>query len=256
MNTLLLSQYFTGMTGRKLAKALDAEYCTEVPYDYKYYDRIIRWGASYSHMIDDGVDNVLNRAVPLARMANRLAMFQHFHANGIETLELWPYGKITVIRKPHSKWGQDIRLGSQEPIKNGEFAVEQWLADYEIRLHIVLGTCVRMQIKRHKDTETNEPMREWFIRNRKHGWHLYLLSNDEAHRLGINKEVLRTVAKNVIKTSELDFGVVDFLVRCGKVPGGDGVKTDFSFDYKVLEVNTAPSLEETGINLYVERLNA
>lgn len=256
MNTLVLSQYFTGMTGHKLAKALNAEYCTKVPVDYKYYDRIIRWGASYSHMIDDGLDNVLNRAVPIARMANRLSMFKHFNTHDIETLELWPYDKINVIRKPHSKWGEDIRLGSEKPIENGEFAVEQWLADYEIRLHIVLGTCVRMQIKRLHFHVDSTPMRHWYIRNRKHGWHLYPLSNDEAHRIGVNKGVLRTVAKHVIKITELDFGVVDFLVRCGKVPGGDGVKTDFSFDYKVLEVNTAPSLEETGINLYVERLNA
>lgn len=253
MKTLVLSKYPVGKTGRKLAKALGADYATKVPPNMIQYDRLIRWGSSYAPLLDPEIEYVLNPASPLRTMANRFLMFEHLHKHDIPTLSLsCEYDHLPhIVRSPHGKWGRDIDVNGIVTV--GRFAVEQWLADFEIRLHIVNGVCVCMQIKRQKDVPINEPLREWHIRNRQHGWHLYHLHNDEAARLGINKDVLRTIAKKTIASAQLDFGVVDFLVRC-KAPEYDGAATPF--DYRVLEVNTAPGLEDATLARYVERLNA
>lgn len=244
MKTLVLSTFSMGKTGHKIADALGADYASKVPKHYAEYDRLIRWGSSNGALADGGVAIVLNRATSIAKMANRLSMFQHLHAHDIPTLDIL---EDWVGRDTHGMWGKDIKMSDQ-------IAVEQWNADFEVRLHIVHGMCVRTQIKRLKYMSINVPLREWHVRNRKNGWHLYVLSNDEAFRLGINKEVLRNVAKRVMDTANLDFGVVDFLVRCE--PGGDydGQVTDF--EHRVLEVNTAPGLEDSLLTIYAEALNA
>ncbi len=244
MKTLVLSKRFVGKTARKLAKAIGADYGAKVPSDYATYDRLIRWGVTYAPYIDNDIDTVVNRACYISNMANRLRMFQRLHEHDIPTLTLpsalfsgeTPY----IVRSMHGKWGRDIKIGGNVP--KGHFAVEQWPADFEVRVHIVNGISVCIQIKRQAGVTINEPMPEWHIRNRQHGWHLYHLHNSEADRLGIDKHALRETAKQTISTAKLTFGVVDFLVRPD--------------EYKVLEVNTAPGLEDATLARYVERLNA
>ena len=239
MKTLVLSKWAVGKTGRKLAKAIGADYSACALKNYDQYDRLIRWGASYAPWIDDDIDIVLNGAYCIRAMANRLMMFEHLHEHNIPTLALnamYPY----VSRTYHGKWGRDIMVMGE--ITKGRFAVELWAAEFEVRVHIVNGVSVCMQIKRQKGVKTNDPMPDWYIRNRQHGWHLYHLHDEEAERLGIDKQALRDTAKHTISTAKLAFGVVDFLVRPD--------------EYRVLEVNTAPGLEDHTLNRYVERLNA
>lgn len=232
MKTLVLSKFSMGKTGRKIAKALGADYNYKVPMHYAEYDRLVRWGVSYAPEIDAEIDTVLNSATSIRTMSNRLLMLKHFNANYIPTM-VWT--DHYCLRSEFGMWGNDIKLPNQ-------FVVHKWLADFEVRLHIVNGISVCMQIKRQKHEDTNKPKREWFIRNRQNGWHLYHLHNDEAERLEIDKAALRVLAKRTIDSAQLSFGVVDFLVRPNQ--------------YKILEVNTAPGLEDATITRYVEHLNA
>ena len=241
MKTLVLSRWSMGKTGRKIAKALDADYATKVSTDMsecpEQYDRLIRWGTTISPWLDAHIDTVLNPVSRIRDIANRRLMFKHLYDHDIDTLD---FMEDFILRSDFGQWGSDIELFTDQ------FAVQMWLADFEVRVHIVHGVSVCMQIKRQKHEPVNIPKRMWYIRNRKKGWHLYHLHNDEAARLGIDKDVLRTVAKHTIETARLDFGVVDFLVRC----------TAHSFLHKVLEVNTAPGLEDFTIKRYTERFNA
>lgn len=256
MSTYLIYTKPTRITGVKLADALGADRGTAPKASY---DRLIRWGASHMAHFDHEVNTVLNRASFVRNMANRYNMLSLFEQHNIPGLKyahnITPFqpGKF-ILRKRFGRWGNDIICMTGEEIDSlpdhqridyldqGYFIVERWLADFEVRVHIVNGASVCMQIKRQKDVKVNEPMPKWYIRNRQHGWHLYHLHDDEAERLGIDKQVLRYRAKHVINTAQLDFGVVDFLIRAD--------------DCRVLEVNTAPGLEDHTLNRYVEHLNA
>lgn len=264
MSTFVLHTKATRVTAAKVAERLGAEHGTKLPKDYTSYDRLIRWGASHAAYADMDVLNVLNKAKRVAQISNRHHMFQCLRHIGVKHLMFsnvpttWNNQHNYVLRTRFGRWGNDIRCKTAEEIyggpqeertqlaQEGYFSVQRWLADFEVRVHIVNNICVCMQIKRQKDVEENIPIREWHIRNRKHGWHLYPLSSHETRRLHINKFVLRNIAKQVIAGAHLQFGVVDFLVRTNELTE--------DMDYRVLEVNTAPGLEDYTLDRYITRL--
>ena len=266
MSTFVLYTKPTFRTGKKLAEALGAECGLELPRKYTRFDRLLRWGASHAAYADADFSGVLDRAKRITKISNRHHMFQAINRVNPEHTLNFGYGPSAlhhttiVLRSRFGRWGKDIRIVNNDDLyqmdsaelermnDEGIFSVQQWLGDFEVRVHVIQNTCVCMQIKRQEDCEENVAKREWFIRNRQNNWHLYPLSNPEATRLHINKRQLREAAKNVIAGCGLDFGVVDFLVRCGG--------TASEFNYRILEVNTAPGLEDSTLERYVTRLEA
>lgn len=238
------------------------------------YTHLIRWGASYAPDLDAALENsgrhVLNPAERIKRVVNRHHMFNEISRRTNRTLNYtggmrWVGhdGSTAVARHRFSKWGRDIvdqpdltEINPDDPKWDGYFLVERWLADYEVRVHIVNGVSASFQIKVKKDDNDDPLFRlepesaDFTVRNDKNGWYLFPLSASRADQLGINKTPIRDAAKMMMSGLGLDFGCVDFLVR---VPNGHHAD---SFQWKFLEVNTAPGLDGTTLDRYVDHLGS
>jgi hypothetical protein len=254
-SAFLLYSKFTSPTGRLLKESLGIEGGTKPPKTLPQL--LLRWGCSAYGDVDDEIiaksGLVYNQAERLCRVSNRQYMFQDMargicegmlaHHSGIAPVATT--SGVTLLRHRFSKWGSDIIATTNHDDKfwdqnftlpkwGGYFAVEYWPGDYEVRCHIVEGRSVLFQYKALR--EGAEPPKDPLVvvRNSKNGWGLYPLNNEKARELGIRKSPLREKAKQVLELFKLQYGVVDFLVRSGG-------------EYRVLEVNTAPGLEEASV---------
>jgi carbamoylphosphate synthase large subunit len=100
----------------------------------------------------------------------------------------------------------------------------------EFRVHVINGAAVRVQIKRADNDRAHK-----IIRSGIKGWTLVGCAN------GMKNEVLKDIAVRAVKSLNLDFGGVDIIKGTNN-------------KYYVLEVNTAPSLGDYTIGLYVEEM--
>lgn len=265
MNPFILYSKVSSVTGRALCEALGWDGGTKLV-SPKEYTHLIRWGSTLFSDLDRAMINkdrpVYNSAQSILRMVNRHHMFQElaflgeltvgWHPNVVETVDRNQW----LIRHRFGRWGKDILLPeSFGPLNqarlDGCFLVKRWLADFEVRVHIINEKSVSFQIKAQKDLngepiyETNpRASQDFVIRNEDNGWHLFPLSDNQAEALGIRKADIRHTAKRVMNQVELAFGCVDFLVR---VPNGPFKQ----FKYKCLEVNTAPGLANSTLEAYV-----
>lgn len=275
VNPFILYSKTSHVTGGRLEEALgiDGGRHLRRPGDYTH---LLRWGATMVPDLDAAFreqgKEVFNPAECLTNIVNRHHMLRHFkNYSGTKALAVsrdlsWnsmsgrPSGGL-IARHRFGKWGRDIihyddvsEEDTSKPKWDGYFFVEKWLADFEVRVHIVNGVSARFQIKVKKDRNGNPRFRledesaEFVIRNDRNGWHLYPLSSSRAAELGIIKDPIRKMAKGVMSSLGLHYGCVDFQVR---VPNGHHGDT---FDYRLLEVNSAPGLENSTLDRYVEHL--
>lgn len=259
MNTFVLYSKFTSPTGRALRESLGIEGGVKPP--KKIPGTLLRWGTSAHSDLDDEVEAkggvVYNPSKAVARISNRQHMMHDLHcALGHDKVPLYngricrldAASGITLLRHRFSKWGSDIvavkndneDFWSQDftaPKWDGYFPVAYWPGDYEVRVHIVAGKSTYFQYKALREGVEPKPDGIITVRNNHGGWGLYPLPNEKARELGIKKRELRDVAKRTIEQVRLTYGVVDFLVRSGG-------------EYRVLEVNTGPGLEEASVARY------
>lgn len=275
-NPYILYSKMSHVTGRRLCQAtgFDGGRSLDKIGDYTH---LLRWGCTYAQDLDIEMDElgrrVYNRANNARVVVNRHHMMQQMQ-NYDSSLTLpfnsylaWdPYlddNRMMLLRHRFGRWGRDIVRRSVHdqppdpaPRWDGYFTVVEWLADYEVRVHIVNGASASFQVKVPKDDEGNpvwtlpDESAEFVIRNDRNGWHLYPLSNRRASELGISKANIRTHAKQLMSYLDLDYGAVDFLVR---VPSGHH---GTSFDYKLLEVNSAPGLDGATLDRYADHFQS
>jgi len=260
------------VSGRALRTALEIDGGIHFPKDVSKYDTLIRWGSSGDSYMDEEFQRVINTAKNVVQSANRQHMFQRLarHIPGGQLL--WhsrvPYSHdnstLTMLRHRFGRYGKDIELLGRSDERwdeiranyetNGMFSVQFWPADYEVRVHIVDGNSVSMQVKARRNadgTPTHELIEanKLTIRNDANGWGLWPLSNSLAALLGIHKPSIREQAKQVIRLFNLQFGVVDFLVR---TPAGK--YNNLQHETKILEINTAPGVDGQTLERYISSI--
>lgn len=276
MNPHILYSRFSAPTGRALAAALGYTSSRE-PVDPKKISHLIRWGCTLHSDLDLVCEKlgipVFNKSVQTREIVNRHHMLNHLRGIGGRSHSLMIHAQYNggpedtgwVARHRFGRWGTDIidLAGGIPTLSNaawdGYFLVETWLADYEVRVHIIDGTSVSFQIKCRKDDNGDpifglQPAEErgkFVIRNDRNNWHLFPLSTGRARELGINKAPMRELAKNTMRGLGLNFGCVDFLVR---VPGGHWNPATIPQEFKIIEVNTSPGLDGQTLDAYVSGL--
>lgn len=124
--------------------------------------------------------------------------------------------------------GEDINLILQwrdAYLTDNDFFVEYVPTDFEYRMHVVNGEVVQVHEKRLRSEEDNHP----FIRNAETGW-IFLEPREEPPP--------DNLAIDAVGCLGLDFGAVDV------------VREEGTGDHYVLEVNSAPSLDEANLQRY------
>lgn len=242
------------VTGRDLAKKITKLqgsrcrfYCknhparTNVPH--------IRWGVTPATNELHCVNSLLT--VQLA--ASKLASLKKMVEAGVSCVSPVERSKISeirrvipnaplIFRKSHRHAGNDdpYIVQSSEEIdmaraKGYDYGIEFIPAWAEYRVHVCNGKVIRVQRKRRKRGEEHDDN----IRSESRGW---VLVEEEDPRF--NSEEFTKPAVDAVTALELDFGAVDVLrARKGKKS-------------VVIEVNTAPGLNEDGIERYAKALLA
>ena len=274
MIPFILYSKVSSVTGKALCQALGWDGGTKAP--AKKPSVLFRWGCSYAPDLDLDVQDaggiVFNPADSVAQTVNRRDMLftirdcvPHEHTLRVGRNPQIPSPLGYISRHMYGRWGNDIvdiSSGHQPTDYEGRFVVERWPGDFEVRVHLIDGKSVAMQVKLRKDEEGNPifartpgdtgALNNLMIRNEDTGWHLYPLSTEQADELGIDKRALRDVAKSCMRGFGLDYGCVDFLVR---VPGSPMNNTNQQ-TFRVLELNSSPGLRGSTLDAYVRGLDA
>lgn len=142
-------------------------------------------------------------------------------------------------RNRYHKKGKDILIYKDDdvvPVEMLKHTKDYWIkyipVNNEYRVHVMNDNVIQICKKIPNDNTHENDM----IRNLEHGWHFAEARNWEN---GYTK--LKEMAVATVKCLELDFGAVDIILGKDK-------------KYYVLEVNTAPGLDNKRLELYVEYL--
>lgn len=220
------------VTGERLGQYLGVPHGRECD---RRYDNLIRWGtrAGSGYTPRDGPTN--SRSA-IRRNTNKYESLEAFDEAGIpvpgytrdrdEISETFGYPALG--RADEHTRGEDINLILQwrdAYLTDGnDFFVEYIPTDLEYRMHVVDGEVIQVHEKRLRSDASNHP----FIRNHETGW-IFMEPRDP--------EPSHDIAIDAVGCLGLDFGAVDVL------RGEDG-------EEYVLEVNTAPSLDEANLRRY------
>lgn len=141
-------------------------------------------------------------------------------------------GKVVVCRTKlngHSGAGIVLAAREEDIVRDCPLYVKYIKKAKEFRVHVAFGDVIDVQAKRQRTD--HEGTTDFAIRNHQNGW-VYC-------REGIEEPAdLREQAKRAILTLGLDFGAVDIIYN-----------QHYNQCY-VLEVNTAPGLEGTSVEIY------
>lgn len=218
----------------------------------KRRDRIINWGNS-THSIWDFTPTVdLNNPWNIALAANKLDTFKVFKDFSREnncsiTTPRWTTdqneaqdwlnnGSTIVVRHVltgHS--GRGIEIVREGTLPQAPLFVEYKKKRHEYRVHVFKGEVIDTQQKRKRNADERPDTFNHFVRNHDNGW-VYC-------RDGIATDIFRdALAILAVQALGLDFGAVDIIYN------------QLENQNYVLEVNTAPGLEGTTLEKYVEVL--
>lgn len=206
---------------------------------HERYDYLIRWG-SRSSVDFSPRETVFNSQRAIRSNTDKLGSLRTLREAGIPTPE-WTtnrdeisetFGYPALGRSENHTRGEDINLILQWRdaylTSGNDYFVEYIPTDLEYRMHVVNGEVVKVHEKRLRSEESNHP----FIRNSETGW-IFVEPREEPPS--------DQLAIDAVGSLGLDFGAVDVL------RGEDG-------EEYVLEVNTAPSLDEANLQRYGEAL--
>lgn len=224
------------VTGQRLGDYLGVPHGRECD---QRYDYLIRWGsragAGYRPR-----ETVINSQSALRDNTDKLNSLRVLDDSGIPVPE-WTtdrdeisetFGYPALGRAENHTRGEDINLILQWRdaylTSGNDYFVEYIPTEYEYRAHVVNGEVIKWHEKRLRSEEDNHP----FIRNHETGW-VFLNPRSETppDRLAID----------AVGSLGMDFGAVDM------IRGEDG-------EHYVLEVNSAPSLDEANLERYGDAL--
>lgn len=248
MKSLLLYSNSTHRTGKRLGEVLELD-AVRMESKPRGTTHLIRWGNSQFPSFDYDCA-VLNKAQAIADTVNREHVFRRCNDSGCRVPQwsrncgpTWhrspeadPY-YVAEGNDPEWLWrtrygarGRDIHAlvrGTEIPDILGGMVVKYMRADHEVRVHIMHGKSIGMQLKYHPAGELaaqNHPI----IRSRTNGWRMKMLAKRLAGELNINRQKVRDLAKKAARTLGLHFAAVDILVKGTNV--------------WLLEINTGPGL--------------
>lgn len=234
--TFLLYHGASHVTGERLGQYLGVPHGRECD---RRYDNLIRWG----HRGGSGYvprNGPINSRSSINENTDKYQSLRSFDDAGIpvpgytrdrdEISETFGYPALG--RADSHTRGEDINLILQwrdAYLTDGnDYFVEYIPTDLEYRMHVIDGEVVQVHEKRLRSEADNHP----FIRNHETGW-VFVEPRDE--------EPAHDIAIDAVGCLGLDFGAVDV------IRGEDG-------EEYVLEVNTAPSLDEANLRRYGDAL--
>lgn len=223
------------VTGNRLGDYLGIPHGRECD---ERYDYLIRWGtragAGYRPRED-----VINSQSALRSNNNKLESLRALDQAGINVPEFVEdrdeisetFGYPALGRAESHTRGEDINLIMQWRdaylTSGNDYFVEYIPTDYEYRMHVIDGEVVKVHEKRLRSEADNHP----FIRNHETGW-VFVEPREEPPS--------EQLAIDAVGCMGMDFGAVDV------IRGEDG-------EEYVLEINSAPSLEENNLELYGDK---
>lgn len=234
-SAFLLYHANSHVTGNRLGDYLGIPHgreCTD------RYDYLIRWG-SRSSVEYAPRDGVINSQTSLRQTSDKLESLRMLEEAGINVPDFVEdrdeisetFGYPALGRSENHTRGQDINLILQwrdAYLTDGnDFFTEYIPTDMEYRMHVANGEVVKVHEKRLRSEADNHP----FIRNAETGW-VFLNPRDEAPP--------DQLAVDAVSALGLDFGAVDV------------VREEETGDHYILEVNSAPSLDEANLERYGE----
>jgi len=231
-DVFLLYHGASHVTGQRLGDYLGVPRGREC---HDRYDYLIRWGSR------TGVDyrpeeTVINSQSALRSNTDKLQTLRDLDSGGIPVPEYTTdrdeisetFGYPALGRAESHTRGEDINLIMQwrdAYLTDGnDYFVEYIPTDYEYRMHVVDGEVVKVHEKRLRSEASNHP----FIRNHETGWVFCEPREDPPSE---------QLAIDAVGEMGMDFGAVDM------IRGEDG-------EEYVLEINSAPSLDESNLELY------
>jgi glutathione synthase/RimK-type ligase-like ATP-grasp enzyme len=201
---------------------------------------IINWGSS-SAPVGLAAATFVNKPDRVKVAGNKLLTFQAFDdsvnkpefTTDYETACGWvDNGAVVVCRTKlngHSGAGIILAAREEDVVRDCPLYVKYIKKAKEFRVHVAFDEVIDVQAKRKRVDFEGET--DFAIRNHQNGW-VYCRENIE------EPADLREQAKRAILTLGLDFGAVDIIYN-----------QHYNKCY-VLEVNTAPGLEGTSVDIY------
>lgn len=206
---------------------------------------VINWGANTLPDALRASTRVLNRPSQVVVASNKLSALTALKDNDVkvpdfttnkETALSWiQEGHIVVCRTLlRANSGRGIVLAeTAEQLVDAPLYVKYAKKMQEYRIHVIEGEVVRVQRKARSREVPDEEV-NWQIRNHDNGF----IFATEGVEVGENVE---RSAIDAVAALGLDFGAVDVI-------------THPSYDHYILEVNTAPGLTGTTLEVYAEKL--
>jgi hypothetical protein len=214
---------------------------------------LINWGLSKRPERIIWAENLLNHPDSVALATNKLLAFENmdgwctipeFTKRKEEALEWLAEGVSVVARqKLNGHSGQGIVLMDKiADIVDAPLYTKYIKKNNEYRVHVFQGVPFFIQ-RKARDFDVPVEQVNWQIRNHANGFIFAHVGVQEMLEDLGQLEALQVEACNAVLALGLDFGAVDVLQR------GNA----HNHDFVVLEVNTAPGLEGTTLEKYVER---
>lgn len=216
-------------TGRAIAKAISARqgapcwfYCRRSPRQTRRVRNYLRYGDTRPGIASHHCVNTLNSFT-----SDKLGALQTMQANGVRTPELNPTSGLRIWRKRHRCHASDNPVISEDNQTGFDYCLRFIPARREYRILVCDGKVIRRQYKYAREGATGD------IRTDNRGFGLKSTSV-------VNPDV-DAQAIGAVGALGYRFGAVDIIV------GRD------SLAY-VLEVNSAPGLNDNGVTTLVEAL--
>lgn len=230
----------TAITGKALARHLRCAGGIHPPSHRA--GLIIGWGARCKRQDEYAYEQMrfVNKVSAINRASNKLRAFEIFRENGIRipeirkttesARELFAHGQnIVLARSKIHRAGNDIVVVTSSELLQyvyADFFVQYIESVKEYRVHVYRNKIIRVGEK-----IPVAPIKSTIIKSRPNGWHIEYLPR------GNRPISLLNDARIAVSSLGLDFGVVDMII--------DSDRRAF-----VLEVNTGPGLDDTGIRIY------
>lgn len=232
-NAFLLYHAASHVTGERLGDYLGVPHGRGPPADRNHFDYLIRWGHRGSGPRSG--NSPLNPRSAIRNASDKYQTLEALDNSGINVPEFsrdmddleYPI----LGRKENGARGEDLVLILQQfddQVTSSDFYTEYIPTEREYRAHVIDGEVVQMYEKRLRHEADVSPTH---IRNSENGW-VFLQPREEAPP--------ESVMLDAVGSLGLDFGAVD----C--IRGEDG-------EFYVLEVNTAPSLDEANLRRFGDR---
>jgi glutathione synthase/RimK-type ligase-like ATP-grasp enzyme len=199
---------------------------------------VVNWGSSraFAH------SNMLNKPQAIAMATNKLYALQKMKEAGVSVPDFttdkavaqeWQEDGFRVVCRTiltgHS--GQGIVIAQpDEPITSAPLYTKYTKKDKEYRVHVFKGKILDVCEKRKRSGMEGANS---LVRTLNNGW-VY------CRQSVVLPDVAKTLSLNAVKALGLDFGAVDIIARGDK--------------FYCLEVNSAPGIQGTTLQKYVEAL--